>query len=125
MNTMATARCRRPLLAVERCARCGLVERLLHRAIGQHPFVDLLDAFVEQFRLDDVEGLKDVGPRLVADFQRVAESFVVSSKVRSPLRSSSALVATVVPILTVLICSAGMRSLRATPIRSRMPWMAA
>jgi hypothetical protein len=55
----------------------------LVQQLGQH------DAAVEQPR-----------PGLVGDAQRVAEARVVTSSVRSPLRSSSALVATVVPIFT-------------------------
>ena len=63
---------------------------------------DLGDALVEHLRLDDLLG-EDVRSRLVADPQRVAEASVMRRRVRSPLRSSSALVATVVPILTAAI----------------------
>ena len=58
---------------------------------------------------------EDVRPRLVADLERVAETLVMSSSVRSPLRSSSALVATVVPIFTAPICPAGIGSPGARP----------
>jgi len=50
---------------------------------------------------------------------------VVSSSVRSPLRSKSALVATVVPILTKSILSAGMESPGDKPSSVRMACTAA
>ena len=50
---------------------------------------------------------------------------VVTSSVRSPFRSNSALVATVVPILTAPMRSPGMASLLPIPINSRMPCSAA
>src|SRR5687767_608806 len=50
---------------------------------------------------------------------------VMKSTVRSPLRSSSALVATVVPIFTASMRSTGMGASPATPRISRMPASAA
>ena len=50
---------------------------------------------------------------------------VVTSSVRSPLRSSSALVATVVPIFTHSTCSAGTGWPGAMPNSLRMPATAA
>src|SRR6516162_2773687 len=50
---------------------------------------------------------------------------VVTSAVRAPLRSSSALVATVVPILTALMSASGNGSPGSSPMRSRMPCTAA
>ena len=50
---------------------------------------------------------------------------VVTSTVGSPLRSSKALVATVVPILTHSIWSTGMGALGLSPNKVRMPATAA
>jgi hypothetical protein len=81
-----------------------------------------IDALVEQFGQDDLLG-EDVGPRLVGDAERIAKSFRdQTSKVRSPLRSSSALVATVVPILTVLICGRDARVARRPEGRGCPGW---
>ncbi len=49
------------------------VERAKHLALGRHPFVYLDDVVVERFGKDDA-ACEDVGPRLVADPQRVAEA---------------------------------------------------
>ena len=49
----------------------------------------------------------------------------MNSTVGSPLRSSSALVATVVPIFTASICSTGIGRPAGTSSRWRMPAMAA
>ena len=96
----------------------------LDGAVGAHPFVDLDDALIELLGKDDLLG-EDVGPRLVGDAQRVAKALVISSSTRSPLRSSSALVATVVPILMSPIRPAGIGAPAPRPSSSRMPWMAA
>ena len=90
-------------------AHGGEIERLLDRAVGAHALVDLDHALVEHLGLDDVLG-EDLRPRLVADAQRVAEALGGDSSVRSPLRSSSALVATVVPIFTAPIAPGGIGS---------------
>jgi hypothetical protein len=50
---------------------------------------------------------------------------VISSAVRSPFRSSSALVATVVPIFTAPIFSGGIGAPSATPSRRRIASTAA
>ena len=50
--------------------RGGLVQRPQHGPLDTHPLVDLDDAVVEGFRLDDV-ALEQLGPRLVADPQGV------------------------------------------------------
>ena len=50
---------------------------------------------------------------------------VTTSRVRSPLRSSSALVATVVPIFTAPMLPGGIASPAFRPSRSRMPCTAA
>ena len=49
------------------------VERAQHLAVGRHPLVDLDDVAVERLGQDDL-AREDVGPRLVADAQRVAEA---------------------------------------------------
>jgi hypothetical protein len=49
----------------------------------------------------------------------------MSNSVRSPLRSSSALVATVVPIFTAPIAPGGIGSPSARPSNARMPATAA
>jgi hypothetical protein len=49
----------------------------------------------------------------------------MNSTVRSPVLSSSALVATVVPIFTAAMCSAGIAAPDATPSTWRMPASAA
>src|SRR6266481_5777554 len=54
-----------------------------------------------------------------------AKPLVMMRSVRSPLRSSSALVATVVPILTASIAAAGSAASAARPSRLRMPCSAA
>ena len=53
-------------------ARLRLVERPHHLPAGSHPFLDLHDMLVERLGQDDV-ARENVGPRLVADPQRVAE----------------------------------------------------
>ena len=63
------------------------------RSVGEHVLVDLDDARVELLRLYDV-AREDAGPRLIADLEPVAKAALVTSSVRSPRRSSSALVAT-------------------------------
>jgi hypothetical protein len=50
---------------------------------------------------------------------------VISNSVRSPLRSSSALVATVVLIFTAAIAPGGIAAPSAAPISRRMPAIAA
>ena len=97
----------------------------LDRAVGAHALIDFNDALVEHVRLDDVPG-KNFRPRLVADLECVAETFGDrAAAVRSPLRSSSALVATVVPIFTAPTWPAGIASPAFSPSRSRMPCTAA
>ena len=56
---------------------------------------------------------------------RSAKPSVMTSATASPRRSSSALVATVVPILTLATRAAGIGSPGCRPRTSRMPWMAA
>ena len=58
---------------LEHAADLGLVRRRLDRAVGAHALANLLDARVEQLRQHDLLG-KDVGPRLVADAQRIAKA---------------------------------------------------
>ena len=47
--------------------------RRLDRAVGAHALGNFSDALVEHFRLDDLLG-EDLGPRLVADLEGVAEA---------------------------------------------------
>ena len=125
MNTIATALMPSALCALELGAHSREIGLALHRAVGAHALVDLDDTLVEHLRLDDVAG-EDLRPRLVADLQRVAEaSGDRAAAVRSPLRSSSALVATVVPIFTAPTRPAGIASPGFRPSRSRMPCTAA
>lgn len=49
------------------------VQFLLDFAIGQNALVDLGDEAIEQLRFDDVLG-ENIGPRLVADLQGIAEA---------------------------------------------------
>ncbi len=60
------------LRAFERGAGFGEIRLAFDRAVGAHALADLDDALVENLGLDDVSG-KNLGPRLIADFQRVAE----------------------------------------------------
>ena len=122
MNTIATASMPSAMRALERGAHRARdrarARPCRRRARARRP---RRRARYSMLRLDDVLG-ENLRPRLVADAQRVAEALVVSSSVRSPLRSSSALVATVVPIFTAPIAAgrdrlAGLRA----PSRSRMP----
>src|SRR4029077_15609606 len=57
----------------ERGAGFNEIGRALDRAVGAHALVDLDDALVESLRLDDVSR-KNLGARLIADFQRVAKA---------------------------------------------------
>ncbi len=124
MNTMAAA-LMPSARALELGAHGGEIGLRLDGAVGAHALVDLDDALEQHFRLDDVAG-EDLRPRLVADLERVAEALGGdAAAVRSPLRSSSALVATVVPILMAPIRPAGIGSPGARPSRSRMPCTAA
>ena len=109
---------------LERGAHAGEIGRALHGAVGAHALVDLDHALVQHLRLDDVPG-EDLRPRLVADPSASRKPLVITSSVRSPLRSSSALVATVVPILMAPMRPGGIGSPRARPSRSRMPCTAA
>ena len=73
MNTIATARMP-SAWACSSAARAAVeIEFTLDRAVGAHALVDLGDALVEHFRLDDV-AREDLWPRLVADPQRIAEA---------------------------------------------------
>ncbi len=67
----------RPVAGGERALQVGAgalaVERLLDRAVGAQPLLDLDRARVELLGQDDVAG-EDVGPVLVGDAQRVAEA---------------------------------------------------
>ena len=69
--------------------------------------------------------VEDARAVLIGDSQRVAEAFVMKSAVGSPLRSSKALVATVVPIFTASMRSTGMGAPSSTPSSRRMPATAA
>nr|CAD6595180.1 hypothetical protein RFYW14_00003 [Pseudorhizobium flavum] len=51
----------------------GFIGGCLDLAIGPHALVDFHHGAVEQFRLDDFLG-EDVGPRLIANRQRIAEA---------------------------------------------------
>ena len=83
------------------------------------------DLRIEELGQDDL-AREDVGALLVADADnRSAKPAVISSRVGSPLCSSSALVASVVPIRRSSITPGGMGSCEASPSRSRMPWSAA
>ena len=53
--------------------RRRMIERRLDAAIGAHPLRHLGDAGIEHRRLLDAAG-EDLGPRLVADLERIAES---------------------------------------------------
>ena len=57
----------------QRGHRRGMIERRLDRAIGMHPLRHLGNAGIEHRRFLDAAG-EDLGPRLVADLQRIAES---------------------------------------------------
>ncbi len=58
----------------ERGAHRSGIGRALDRAVGAHALVDFDHALEQHVRLDDLPG-EDFRPRLVADAQRVAESF--------------------------------------------------
>jgi hypothetical protein len=56
-------------------AACALkVKTAFHRAVGADAFVDFRDALIKHVGLDDVAG-ENLRPRLIADLQRVAETF--------------------------------------------------
>ena len=69
-DCLEAARFRRLQIALDLCE----IGRTLDNAIGQHALVHLHNIGVKLLGLDDIPG-KDFGPRLVADFQRVAETF--------------------------------------------------
>ena len=101
------------------------IGRPQHLALGGHALVDLDDALVELFRQDDVAG-EELRPVLVADAQRVGEALGDDQAACArPCAPSSALVATVVPILTASIAPGGSGASGATPRMSRMPASAA
>jgi hypothetical protein len=75
---------------------------------------DFGNLFVEQFRQPDRQ-VEEARTRLRADPQEIAEAFGHQEEDRAPLRSSSALVATVVPILTLSIGASWPRLRRAIP----------
>ena len=74
MNTMATASMPSRLGRFEIAPHGGEIGRALDRAVGAHALVDFGDALVQHVGLDDVAG-ENLRPRLVADLQRVAETF--------------------------------------------------
>ena len=83
-----------------RAQRVEIERRAATVAVGGDALVDLDHPLVQQLGQHDV-AVEDARPVLVGDAQRVAEAAGDRpAAVRSPLRSSSALVATVVPILT-------------------------
>jgi hypothetical protein len=92
-------------------------------AVRAKTFIDFDDFLIEHRRQFDTphEELR----LLVGVRNESAKPRVVTNTVRSPLRSSRALVATVVPIFTASMASAGMGSRAPRPNNSRMPWMAA
>ncbi len=61
------------LQTLEDAADLGFIGRRLNSAVGAHPLVDLLDARVEQLGEHDFLG-EDIGARLVADPERIAET---------------------------------------------------
>ena len=73
MKTMATARKPASNCACSAARIAASSGALLDRAVGEHALVDLDDVVIELLGLDDLLG-EDVGPRLVADAQRVAET---------------------------------------------------
>jgi hypothetical protein len=93
-------------------------------AVRRNALGNFDDSLIEHRRQLDLAG-KYIRAILIADAQSITEALADSSSVRSPLRSSSALVATVVPILTASIRSAGMAVPSATPRISRIPCSAA
>jgi len=70
--------------AAQRCEQCLAIQRGEHFAAGRQPLVRLDDLGMERRGLADVQG-EDVGPRLVADFQGIGETRVVTSRVGSPV----------------------------------------
>ena len=74
MNTIATALMPSASAASRSRAHRGEIGLLLDRAVGAHALVDLDHALEQHFGLDDLLG-EDLRPRLVADAQRVAETF--------------------------------------------------
>jgi hypothetical protein len=94
----AIAFCEKPARAHAVSVGCRAQAALAARADA---FVDFRNTRVQQFRKHDMP-VKYARAVLVGNAQRVAKSGVISSAVRSPLRSSNALVATVVPIFTAV-----------------------
>jgi hypothetical protein len=92
--------------------------------VGADAFLGLHHLLVQQLGQQDA-AVEQPRAVLVGDAQRVAKPRVVTSSVGSPLRSSSALVATVVPIFTHSTCAGVMASPGARPSRRRMPSTAA
>ena len=74
MNTMATALMPSALAASRSRRTAAKIERALDRAVGAHALVDFGDALVQHVGLDDL-ARENLRPRLVADLQRVAETF--------------------------------------------------
>ena len=98
-----------PSRASERGAHGVEIGRLLDRPVGEHALVDLDDVGIELLRLDDVARRKfsaAPGSRSPARRGNRASSPAASAR---RVRSSRALVATVVPILTKPIGAGGDR----------------
>ena len=122
MNTMATAL--KPCAHPASAARTRLVGRGSTVAVGEHALVDLDDAGIELLGLDDLLG-ENLRPRLIADLQRVAKAARRHQQRALAARSSSALVATVVPILTKPMAPSGIGAPAASPSRRRIASTAA
>ena len=117
--------CRRRTPRAARARRARSSSGAHDLAVRADALVDLDHALVEQrsaARSGARRASAGSGRRCAA---RRAKPRVITSAVRSPLRSSSALVATVVPILTASIASAGIGAPAASPSSSRMPCTAA
>jgi hypothetical protein len=102
----------------------GHVERPDHLAVRAHALGPPRPPCVEELRQAYV-AVEDARAVLVGDAQLVAEAARDEEHRGSPLRSSSALVATVVPIFTASMRSTGIGASFGTPRRWRMPAIAA
>ena len=102
------------------------VDRGQDLAVGADPLVDLDDLAGTASRAGRCRGrTAPAGPGSRCAASRRKPRGGVPARSAHRFRSSRALVATVVPILTDPMRSAGRRSSAASPSRSRMPWTAA
>jgi hypothetical protein len=110
--------------ALKRGSCCLEIGFSLDRAIGADAFINFDNALIKYVGFDDLAS-KNFRTGLVTDLQRIAEALADQEEGTLALPSSSALVATVVPIFTAPIRPGGIASPVFSPSKSRMPCTAA